>query len=129
MNPAQLDENQLVRALTDVLHQQCKALAEDGPQGAQAVQPIWQPLIDALDRYAVLRRNQGMGVAPSPSPEMVADVSALRDEAQALQHTLAVWSAALQTALGQSAEQDAGLTYGPGKAALGAGARSSLGRS
>ena len=125
MNPSQLDEHQLVHALTEVLHQQRKTLAEGGPGGAVPVAPIWQPLIDALDRFAVQRRAGG---PEAPSPELAAEVGALRDEAQALQHTLTVWTAALRQAIGQSQTRDAHMTYGPGSGTVGAVTRPSLGR-
>ncbi len=127
MNPADLDERQLVRALTDVLQQQRQTLAAGGPEGAAVVGPIWQPLIDALDRYAEQRRA-GQAAGDGASAATAAEVGALRDEAQALQHTLTVWTAALQQALGQSARQHAATTYGPGTAALSSGPRPRLGR-
>lgn len=125
MNPADLDERQLVRALTAVLQQQRQTLAAGGPEGAAVVGPIWQPLIDALDRYTEQRRA---GQRPSDgAAATAAEVAALRDEAQALQHTLTVWAAALQQALRHSAQQQAATTYGPGTAALSSGPRPRLG--
>ncbi|MGE0071520.1 MAG: hypothetical protein AB7S55_00440 [Thiomonas sp.] len=113
MNPAQIpaDESQLVAALTEVLRQQRHALVNSGSEGAPPITPIWQPLIDALDAYTA--RRQAGDPSLQRSPELVAEVSALRDETMALQHTLSVWSAALQQAIAQSRQQTPEPTYGP----------------
>lgn len=120
MHPPQTppDERQLVTALTEVLRQQRQALVNTGSEGALPVAPIWQPLIDALDAYTARRRAGDPTL--DRSPELVAEVAALRDETLALQHTLAVWSAALQQAIAQSRKQSPEPTYGP---AAGAGRR------
>jgi hypothetical protein len=105
------DERQLVAALTEVLRQQRQALVNTGSEGAAPVTPIWQPLLQALEGYAE-RRRSGDPVLDH-SPEITAEVTALRDETLALQHTLTVWSAALQQAITQSQRQAAEPTYGP----------------
>jgi len=123
------DERQLVAALTEVLRQQRQALVNTGTEGAQPVAPIWQPLIDALDGYTA-RRQSGDPVLER-TPELTAEVTALRDETLALQHTLTVWSAALQQAITQSQKQTPEPTYGPATAAAkgyGASQRQTIGR-
>ena len=119
------DERQLVAALTEVLRQQRQALVNTGSEGAMPVTPIWQPLIDALDSYTA--RRQAGDAALTRTPELTAEVNALRDETVALQHTLSVWSAALQQAIAQSQRQGADPTYGPATART-AGARHTLAR-
>jgi hypothetical protein len=123
------DERQLVAALTEVLRQQRQALVNTGAEGALPVAPIWQPLIDSLDGYTA-RRQSGDPVLER-SPELTAEVTALRDETQALQHTLAVWSAALQQAIAQSQKQTPEPTYGPASGATkgyGSAQRQTIGR-
>ncbi|WP_449371250.1 hypothetical protein [Thiomonas sp.] len=105
------DERQLVAALTEVLRRQRQALVNTGSEGAAPVTPIWQPLIAALDQFAARRRAGDPTL--DRSPELTAEVAALRDETLALQHTLTVWSAALQQAIAQSQRQAADPTYGP----------------
>ena len=105
------DERQLVAALTEVLRRQRQALVNTGSEGAAPVAPIWQPLIAALDQFAARRRAGDPTL--DRSPELTAEVAALRDETLALQHTLTVWSAALQQAIAQSQRQAADPTYGP----------------
>ncbi|OYV29757.1 MAG: hypothetical protein B7Z79_09510 [Thiomonas sp. 20-64-9] len=105
------DERQLVAALTEVLRQQRQALVNTGSEGAAPVTPIWQPLLQALEGFAQ-RRRSGDPVLDH-SLEITAEVTALRDETLALQHTLSVWSAALQQAITQSQRQAAEPTYGP----------------
>jgi len=105
------DERQLVAALTEVLRQQRQALVNTGSEGALPVAPIWQPLIDALDGYTARRRSGDPAL--ERTPELTAEVNALRDETLALQHTLTVWSAALQQAIAQSQRQTPEPTYGP----------------
>ena len=123
------DERQLVAALTEVLRQQRQALVNTGTEGALPVTPIWEPLIQALDGFAERRRSADPGL--DRSPELTAEVAALRDETLALQHTLTVWSAALQQAITQSKRQTAEPTYGPSTGAskaYGGAARQTLGR-
>jgi len=105
------DERQLVAALTEVLRQQRQALVNTGTEGALPVAPIWQPLIDALDGYTARRQSRDPGL--ERTPELTAEVNALRDETLALQHTLTVWSAALQQAITQAQKQTPEPTYGP----------------
>lgn len=123
------DERQLVAALTEVLRQQRRALVNTGTEGALPVTPIWEPLIQALDQFADRRRSADPAL--DRSPELTAEVTALRDETLALQHTLTVWSAALQQAITQSQRQTAEPTYGPATGAskaYGAAQRQTLGR-
>lgn len=105
------DERQVVTALTEVLRQQRQTLIQGGPDGTIPTAPIWQPLIDALDGYT--SRRQAGDAQLAPAPELAAEVASLREETQALQHTLTVWSAALQKAIDQSARQTTEPTYGP----------------
>lgn len=123
------DERQLVAALTEVLRQQRQALVNSGTEGAAPVAPIWQPLIDALDGYTAQRHSADP--QPERTPELVAAVTALREETMALQHTLSLWSAALQQAIDQSNKQTPEPVYrraGAGTAAYAGAPGQSLGR-
>ncbi len=118
-----LDEAGLVTALTDVLRQKRRALmggdlalqASTAPAVAPATPdwfaPIWQPLLDELDRCTA--RRQQTADQPAVSPELVARANALREEYEGLQHTLTVWSAAIRQALEQSSKRLSEPVYGP----------------
>ncbi|MGC9185801.1 MAG: hypothetical protein ACP5GC_10195 [Thiomonas sp.] len=123
------EERQLVAALTEVLRQQRQALVNSGSEGAAPVAPIWQPLLDALDGYTALRQSGNQ--QSERTPELVAAVTALREETLALQHTLSIWSAALQQAIDQSNKQTPEPVYrraGAGTAAYAGAPGQSLGR-
>ena len=112
------DERQLVAALTEVLRQQRRALVNTGTEGALPVTPIWEPLIQALDQFTDRRRSADPAL--DRSPELTAEVTALRDE-----------TLALQQAITQSQRQTTEPTYGPATGAskaYGAAQRQTLGR-
>lgn len=122
-NTHPLDEARLVAALTDVLRQKRQALlggdlalqASTASAAARAtpdwLAPLWQPLLDELDRCTA--RRQQAGDKPAVSTELAARVNALRQEYEGLQYTLTVWSAAIRQALEQSSQRLPEPVYGP----------------
>jgi hypothetical protein len=120
-----MDEARLVAALTDVLRQKRQALLDSdlalqGPSISAATNPlpewlapIWQPLLDDLDLCTARWQDQGRN-KPAVSAELAASVSALSHEYEGLQHTLALWSAAIKQAMELSAQRPPEPVYGPG---------------
>lgn len=117
------DEARLVAALTDVLRQQRQALLDSDPgtqtSNASANQggntfglvPIWQPLLDELQVCAQHWQERPAASAQA-SAELAARVNALRHEYEGLQHTLTVWSAAIEQAMAQSSQRPPDPVYG-----------------
>lgn len=120
---AATDEARLVAALTDVLRQQRQILLDSGPAGhlptaqagsrgaADLLAPIWQPLLDELRVCTEHWQKQPAAASPA-SAELTARVNALRQEYEGLQHTLSVWSAAIEQAIAQSAQRPPEPVYG-----------------
>ena len=120
---AATDEVRLVAALTDVLRQQRQTLLDRDPAGhlptaqigsgtaAGLLAPIWQPLLDELQVCAEHWQKQP-AAASRASAELTARVNALRQEYEGLQHTLTVWSAAIEQAIAQSAQRLPEPVYG-----------------
>jgi hypothetical protein len=120
---AATDEVRLVAALTDVLRQQRQTLLDRDPAGhlptaqigsgtaAGLLAPIWQPLLDELQVCAEHWQKQP-AAASRASAELTARVNALRQEYEGLQHTLTVWSAAIEQAIAQSAQRPPEPVYG-----------------
>ena len=117
------DEARLVAALTDVLRQQRQTLLDGNPTGhlppaqtgsrgdAGLPAPIWQPLLDELRVYTEHWQKQP-ATASRASAELSARVNALRQEYEGLQHTLTVWSTAIEQAIAQSAQRLPEPVYG-----------------
>ena len=120
---AATDEARLVAALTDVLRQQRQALLDGDPAGrlptaqagsrgaADLLAPIWQPLLDELRVCTEHWQKQPAAASPA-SAELTARDNALRQEYEGLQHTLSVWSAAIEQAIAQSAQRPPEPVYG-----------------
>ncbi len=115
------DEAALLQALSAMLRDKRQALMQ-GDMSAQALAPLWQPLLDRLARFAE-RRADG-GVAP-PGAVLQAQAQALRQEYDGLLHTLTVWSDAMRQARDQAARRPLDPVYGQAAAPA---ARRSLGR-
>ncbi len=119
--PDEAEELALIDALGAMLRDKRKALL-DGDMSAQALAALWQPLLDRLQPFAARRIG---GRADAPSPRLLAQVDALRQEHEALQHTLQLWSGALRVARDKSAHRPSEPVYGRAPAQA---ARGSLGR-
>lgn len=106
------DEARLVAALADVLRQQRQTLLNSDPSGETHAAPtnhggfvpIWQPLLDEL-QVCTQRWQERPAAASLASAELAARVNALRQEYEGLQHTITVWSAAIEQAMEQSAQR------------------------
>jgi hypothetical protein len=115
------DELALVGALTSMLRDKRRTLME-GDLSAQAMLPLWQPLLDRLAPFTARRAQGGAG---QPGAQLRAQAEALRQEYEGLQHTLQLWSEALRAARDKSARRGAEPVYGQAQAGR---ARGSLGR-
>jgi hypothetical protein len=125
-SPVSRDEVRLVAALTEVLREKRRAIVESdaGARMPAWLAPIWQPLLDELEHFRIERQS---GKALPPSPELAAQAAALQLEYEGLQHTLTVWSAALQQAIAAAGRQHAAPVYGSFFGGAGA-PRQTLGR-
>lgn len=115
------DELAVLEALVSLLRDKRRALM-DGDVSAQAMVPLWQPL---LDRLAPFTARRASGSSHAPSALLRARADALRQEYEGLQHTLRVWSDALRLARDKVARRRVEPVYGRTRPS---GVRGSLGR-
>lgn len=115
------DERELLSALTGMLRDKRRALME-GDVSEQSLAPLWQPL---LDRLAYFTEQRDDGRASAPDAGLRAQADALRQEYDALQHTLQLWSDAVQMARGKAQQRGLEPVYGQAGATS---SRGSLGR-
>ncbi len=115
------DEGALLAALTAMLRAKRQSLLQ-GDMSAQALAPLWQPLLDRLQQLAARRAD---GTAAQADARLRAQAQALREEYEGLQHSLQVWSDALRVARDKAAQRAAAPVYGRSAAAA---PRGSLGR-
>lgn len=115
------DELALLSALTGMLRDKRRALTE-GDTSLQAQAPLWQPLLDQLEVFSARR---GSGAAGAPDAALRAQADALRQEYEALQHTLQLWSDAVRLARDKARQRPQEPVYGQSAAAT---SRGSLGR-
>lgn len=115
------EEAALLAAVAGMLRDKRRALME-GDVSAQALAPLWQPLLDRLAEFAALRADGR--IAPADAA-LRAQADALRVEYDALQHSLQLWSDAVRLAHDKSQRRPLEPVYGAGNVG---GARGSLGR-
>ncbi len=115
------DERALLSALTGMLRDKRLALM-DGDVSARTLAPLWQPLLERLGAFTALRAAGRGGV---PDAQLRVQAEALRQEYDALRHTLQVWSDAVRLARDKAQQRPREPVYGPSGAAPG---RGSLGR-